>query len=104
MKKVMSQNKETKQKGRKKLTEEQKTARNEFLANEPIADRTKRVVNPRIKRTLRDIDVLIGVVKSPRYNFTEEQKTKLLELVAERYNLLESAFNGSQKKEIKDIL
>ena len=100
----MSQNKETKQKGRKKLTETEKQARIDFLLTEPIESRTKRVVNPRIKRTLRDIDVLIAVVKSPRYSFTEEQKTKLLELVAERYNLLESAFNGSTKKEIKDIL
>lgn len=100
----MSQNKETKQKGRKKLTEQEKQARIKFLLNESIETRTKRVVNPRIKKTLKDLDILIGVVKSPRYAFTEEQKTKLLELVAERYNFLETAFTGSQKKEIKDIL
>lgn len=91
-------------KGRKKLTQQEKTQRQDFLLNETIENRTKRVLNPRIKRILKNMDALISAVKSPRYVFSDDQKVKLLDSIAERYTTLESSFKGTSKKDIEDVL
>lgn len=90
--------------GRKALTDVEKEKRNSFLANEKPTDRTKRVLNPRLKRIISQMDALISAVKSPRYVFEEEQKTKILETIAERYDQLANSFNTGKQKEIENIL
>ena len=93
-----------KQTGRQPMTKTDKEKRTLFLANETIENRTRRVLNPRIKRILNNLDALNNAVKSPRYAFSEEQKIKVLDSIAERYTTLESSFKGTSKKEVEDVL
>jgi hypothetical protein len=90
--------------GRKALTPQEKKAREDFLLNEKPTARTKRVLNPQLKRVFKQTDRIISAVKSPRYVFTEEQKKKILETFAEKYTLLESAFKSKEQTSEQDIL
>lgn len=96
--------KENKSIGRKKLTPQEKQARETFLKNETQEARTKRVLNPRMKKLLSQFDSMINAVKSNRYTFTNDQQEKILSAFADRYNSLEQAFKGSTKKEIEDLI
>lgn len=90
--------------GRQPMTKTEKEKRAFMLSTETIENRTKRVLNPRIKKILKNMDSLISAVKSPRYAFSDEQRQKLLDSIAERYTTLESSFKASEKKEIEDVL
>jgi len=90
--------------GRKALTPKEKEAREAFLLNEKPTERTKRVLNPQIKRILKNIDRLISAVKSPRYVFTEEQKQKIVSSIQDKVTTLDNSFKSSDKKEIENIL
>ena len=97
--------KENKKKGRHPMTEEEKQEREIFLKNETIENRTKRVLNPRIKSLLRNFDMLISSLNSARYKLSDEQKTNLLITVQNRITLLETASTKTKsKEEIEDIL
>lgn len=93
-----------KQIGRKKLSPVELKQRQDFLSNELPTMRTKRVLNPRIKKVLKGLDSLVACAGSSRYVFTPEQIEQLLGAIASRYEQLETSLNGSTKQEIKDIL
>jgi len=91
--------------GKKPMTPEQKQARANMLKNESTEARTKRVINPRLKNLLRQLDIIVSSASSNRYTFTDEQQAKILSEIQNRLVALESAFKKtSSKKEIKDLL
>lgn len=95
-----------KQKGRQPMTNEEKEQHRIFFANEKPTERTKRVLNPRVKRILAQWDLLNKAIRSPRYVFTEEQKSKLMSSFSKRITEMETSLTGvtEQKKEIEDVL
>lgn len=91
--------------GKKPMTPQEKEARANMLKNESTESRTKRVINPRLKHLLRQLDIIVSSASSNRYTFSDEQQAKILSEIQNRYIALESAFkHTSAKKEIKDLL
>jgi hypothetical protein len=106
MKKMEKINQPKQKAGRKPRTEQEKKVRMDFLANESIEQRTKRVLNPRLKAFLKKFDAIISSVSSIRYRLTEEQATLILSEVEQRSIALNNAFaqKTTKKEEMKDIL
>lgn len=90
--------------GRHPMTKEEKETRQNFLATETISARTKRVVNPILKRNIKLLMRLVACAKSSRYYFDDTQKEKILNAIADQYAQLENAFKETTSKEIEDIL
>lgn len=95
---------ENKKPGKPKMTPQVLKARQDFLANETIEARTKRVLNPRLNRVFKQLDDLISVSNSPRYRFTQEQTKKIFEEIEKRTIALKQVFDKTENKEIKNIL
>lgn len=85
---------------RKKLTEQEKKQRQEFLKKESPEERTKRVINPKIIKVQKAIASLTKSINSPRYKFTEEQKEKILVTLQEESDLLTIAFEKATPKKV----
>src|SRR4030042_601838 len=92
----------SKQKERKKMSEEEKQQRKDMLKQESIDDRTKRVINPRLNRIIDDLDLIINSVNSPRYKFTAEQGEKIVSVLSGKMALLENSFQKKTKTEDKE--
>lgn len=90
--------------GKKPMTPQEKEVRAKMLKNESTEARTKRVINPRLKNLLRQLDIIVSSASSNRYSFSEEQQAKILSEIQNRYVALENAFKKTTKKEIKDLL
>lgn len=99
-------NKNQKQKGRQPLTEEEKNQRKEYLKTEGIEQRTKRVLNPRIIKTLIAFDSIIESIDSPRYRLDEEQKNKLYAVFSQRLDSLQNVLSKTKtnKEEMEEVL
>ena len=89
---------------KKKISSQEVKERQEFLKNESITDRTKRVLNPRINRLRKNIKDLTKAINSPRYHFNQEQKDGLTEALESDVDEFLNAIRGSTDEEIKDIL
>jgi len=82
----------------KKLTPQEKKAREEYLKNETIEQRTKRVLEPRVKKTLKQIQFITKSVNSPRYKLSDEQAQQLLTALYSQIETLENAINRKTNK------
>ena len=82
-----------------KLSEQEKEARKEQLANETKEEKFKRIAQPRLKRAIKDINRVIKMVKSSAYAYDEETATKIKEAVFDAYEKLESAIDGNTDAE-----
>jgi hypothetical protein len=87
-----------------KLSPQEKKAREEFLANEKPTERTKRVVEPRIKKLISQIRTVGKCFDSPRYVFTPEQKDNIINTLTNEMDNALQKLEGSTSEEIKDIL
>lgn len=89
----------------KKMSEHDKKKRQEYLANETPTQRTKRVIQPRIKTTIENIRRLGNSFESPRYIFTPEQKEKIeKQLLLETNMALQKLKGNTHQKEVEEVL
>ena len=90
---------------RKKLSPQEKKARQDMLKSETIEQRTTRVLNPRINKLRKQIIVLTKAFNSPRYKLNNEQQEKLTEELSENFDMLVDAIQKTKDIEnLEDIL
>ena len=78
-------------KGRKKLSDEDKTARKEFLTNESKTDKFKRLINPRINKTVKSIKAIKNLSGS-QYEYTPEQANKIIQVLTNAVENVKEAY------------
>lgn len=71
--------------GRKPLSDAERKARKDALANESKAERFRRVVTPRVNKALKALGA-VAACTGGRYEYTEEQRDKILTAIAEAAN------------------
>ena len=83
-----------KQKGKKKLTEAEKAARKEALKNESKAAKFLRLARKRMPRALK---ALASVANLAGYEFTDDQRDKILAAIGDAANEIRTRFMREKK-------
>lgn len=76
--------------GKKPLTDAEKAARKEKFSNETKAERFKRVATPRVLKAVKAINAVTQCTGT-RYEWTEEQRDKILSTVGNAATALRNA-------------
>ena len=94
---IMKENK----KGRKPLNEQEKAEKKQQLKNEPKDVKFKRLINPRMQKTLHCMKTIKSLAGN-QYQHTDEQTEKILRLLNEAIQEIDQAYN--KKSEQKTLI
>lgn len=83
------------EKPNKNASKQAKKEWQKYLDNETKAQRTKRVIEPRINKVLSDIAKLKKTANSPRYEFNEEMIEKIESALTKQVNEYVEELKGS---------
>jgi len=72
---------------------------NKAPENETKAEKSKRLMDKRMTVARKRLSLILNLAKGNQYEYTEEQKTKVLETLKSDILKIETAFSGNNKKE-----